>query len=447
MSKKRKGDDVALTEEQIKRILKKIVQDADQSIIRYINTEQGGKQKRKTTTYRVCPMCDRAVGNFGTNFKNHFRKCCPTIYDELTKYQPLYFGTWNQLIESGLIKGKVIEDEEQLELMLRRTSNYHELCREEGIAPIGDEDDLSVMSEEIYEESSNHNDDDSTEPTSTPVANMEGDELKRFMRSLAKEQKKQTRSRPKKKKQDSSPVPSVSSTRSEQHLGLNMMTPSTPGFLFNDKMFSPMTPGFASPMMGNFSPLAIPQSAQMESWLINPTQFVNQAIEEVITKESKLEASSLDLGSEDFSMLQATSSIPQTSSLNISESFDETLYKQALQRYLKNNSYIHEIFFGRIGDLPEDNCSHLKELTNEIEHMLNQTDHELERDERIIDTFISTQQEFYDTLNSLHKGMTDSEFKDKKRILSQILSKQHYHSQAAKKPKQETEKPKQLIEL
>ncbi|EFC39393.1 predicted protein [Naegleria gruberi] len=420
MSKKKKTNEAPLTEEQIKQILERIIKDSDQSIIRYINTAE--KSKRKTTTYRVCPMCDRAVGNFGTNFKNHFRKCCPVIYDELTKHQPLYFGTWNQLIENGLIKGKVIQDDEELEIELRRTSNYHELCKEEGISPtVADGEDVS-------------DEDD--------------DNLKKFMKSIAKEQKKSSRSRSKKKKVETPSSPSSSMAAS---------TPATPRTLDTQNITSPSlaTPASslflplntpASPSIGLFSPAVTTPYSSKESWFTNPDDTISRSVEDIrsLTVTSK----ELDLGDEEFSMLKASLSISKIPALSVSETHDETVYNEALQRYLRNNSYIHEIFFGEINHGEEyDECEHVERLTKNLEKMIEHNSNELERDEKIIDTFVSTQNDFYSTINSIHCDTSESELKDKKRILSQILSKQHYHSQSAKKPKQEVEKPKQLIEL
>ncbi|KAG2381464.1 hypothetical protein C9374_006453 [Naegleria lovaniensis] len=449
MSKKKKSADEDLTDEQIKQILERIIQDTDSSIIRYINTEsQSGstKSKRKTTTYRVCPMCDRAVGNFGTNFKNHFRKCCPLIYDELSKYQPLYFGTWNQLIENGLIKGKVIEDDEELELELRRTSNYHELCQEEGIAPVVGTKRESSADDDSDEEVAPHEDED---------------DLKKFMKSLAKEQKKSSRSRKKKKDTTaSSSTAAAGSTSPTSSSSAIFSTPATPRFgsSSSSNLLSPFTPGFISqpfsPMIGMFSPIGgAPTMAsyqQETSWLLNPNHYVNQAVEDVKQNIANSSTSNLDLGSEDFSMLSATSKMnapaAQQNGLTISETWDETVYKQALERYLRNNAYIQEIFFGKIEQDGEyDNCAHMQKLTKALEKMIEHNDNELERDEKIIDTFISTQQEFYSTINSITKDTDENELREKKRILSQILSKQHYHSQAAKKPKQDAKK--ELIEL
>ncbi|KAF0976065.1 hypothetical protein FDP41_004741 [Naegleria fowleri] len=466
MSKKKKSADEDLSDEQIKQILERIIQDTDSSIIRYINTESQsgpGKSKRKTTTYRVCPMCDRAVGNFGTNFKNHFRKCCPIIYDELTKYQPLYFGTWNQLIENGLIKGKVIEDDEELELELRRTSNYHELCQEEGIAP--------VVGSKRESSADDESDDDAVGGEGTHREEDE-DDLKKFMKSLAKEQKKSSRSRKKKKDASSSSNAAASAAAgstspTSSSSAIFSTTPATPRFGSNvtgnnnnnlvspyssSSLFSPQS--FSSPMIGMFSPATggvgggASSYPNDTSWLLNPSLFVNQAIEDV--KQNMANALSLDLGSEDFTMLNATSKMntpsAQQNGLTISETWDETVYKQALHRYLRNNAYIQEIFFGKIEQDGEyDNCAHMQKLTKALEKMIEHNDNELERDEKIIDTFISTQQEFYSTINSITKDTDENELREKKRILSQILSKQHYHSQAAKKPKQDAKK--ELIEL
>ncbi|KAL9653652.1 hypothetical protein ABK040_009129 [Willaertia magna] len=443
MTKKKKGEDVNLSDEQLEKILKKILRETEQSIIRYINTEQNpnnaSKSKRKTTTFRVCPMCDRAVGNFGTNFKNHFRKCCPMIYDELMDYQPLYFGTWNQLIESGLIKGKVIEDEDELETLLRRTSNYHELCSQEGFGRGGgdkenEEDNSSVgsLSTTLKEEENEEGEDEQDEDS----------QLKKIMRGLAKEQKKQhRRSKQQQRKK--------ATTQSNVESPISSSVPSTPSSSVGGT--TPLLMNSPQILSSTNSQLLLPNlSNNNDSWLANPNLYVKQMVEETRLEASKKDLT--DLGDEDYSIIEATNYQPAPySSLSISQSWDECVYKKALERYAKNNSYIHEIFFGEIKlDFPQSDETKLKSVKQQLEKLSESLDAGDDHDEQIIDTFVSTQGEFYSTLNSIHKGIDDNELKEKKRVLSQILAKQHYHSQAIKKPKnlqEENEKAKQLIEL
>jgi len=35
------------------------------------------KFKKKRNAYRICPICKKTIGAFGTNYKAHVRKCCP----------------------------------------------------------------------------------------------------------------------------------------------------------------------------------------------------------------------------------------------------------------------------------------------------------------------------------------------------------------------------------
>jgi hypothetical protein len=83
------GGGYTISRTKLKQILDKIIRDAETSFVKGSNAHSdepsaGQKQnKRKTASFRICPMCDKSVGNFGNNFKNHFSSCCPVRFNIL----------------------------------------------------------------------------------------------------------------------------------------------------------------------------------------------------------------------------------------------------------------------------------------------------------------------------------------------------------------------------
>ncbi len=50
--------------------MQKIFDEASFSVV-------SNSKNKKTAAGRKCPLCERRMGNFGPNYKNHVKKCCP----------------------------------------------------------------------------------------------------------------------------------------------------------------------------------------------------------------------------------------------------------------------------------------------------------------------------------------------------------------------------------
>jgi hypothetical protein len=73
------GPNFIITRKQLTDVVNKIIRDADTSVVKSSTTQQGTVTKKKNDkiSCRICPMCDKTIGNFGTNFKNHMSACVP----------------------------------------------------------------------------------------------------------------------------------------------------------------------------------------------------------------------------------------------------------------------------------------------------------------------------------------------------------------------------------
>ena len=61
---------VLITSEQLEEVMQKIFDEASFSVV-------SNSKNKKTAAGRKCPLCERRMGNFGPNYKNHVKKCCP----------------------------------------------------------------------------------------------------------------------------------------------------------------------------------------------------------------------------------------------------------------------------------------------------------------------------------------------------------------------------------
>ncbi len=67
---------VLISKNQMNQVIDKIFSEANSSVI-------SGSQKKKTAMSRKCPLCEKTIGNFGPNYKNHFKKCCPVCIQSI----------------------------------------------------------------------------------------------------------------------------------------------------------------------------------------------------------------------------------------------------------------------------------------------------------------------------------------------------------------------------
>eukprot|EP00761_Pharyngomonas_kirbyi_P014986 gb/GECH01015017.1/.p1 GENE.gb/GECH01015017.1/~~gb/GECH01015017.1/.p1 ORF type:complete len:534 (+),score=139.71 gb/GECH01015017.1/:1-1602(+) len=88
----------------VEQVSYKLIQNTERSFLE--DTEETARtHKRKWKSYRICPVCGKEIGNFGGNFKNHFKKCCPPVFDCIESINHSYFGTYEGCLAQGLVSG------------------------------------------------------------------------------------------------------------------------------------------------------------------------------------------------------------------------------------------------------------------------------------------------------------------------------------------------------